>query len=300
MKTKTKRARHKVIRPQRAPDKVIRPPRARHKVIRLRLKLALRRRRLGYLIGKQVIDHRFKMIAMSIASAGFPVIARVISDIGFLSPAWGAGLVLMGAVVGVLVLNTLVHGWLERHFAAFKSAKFLGLGLLGLTTFIAHGQAVGEVNAIFQVDASALPHTTTAAAAMVIGAWLSWAVLLPVFIVSLACAAFFFVKSRPGDFMIAIAIFFASSIWGALLSQQAAPELRRKSNLYQLALEMDFNKRSHCVGLPEGAEGVLFIGPDQRRAIVAPRKVMIETRGNFDKLVPQIEIPSDFHIVDCK
>jgi hypothetical protein len=274
--------------------------RAAHKVIRLRLKLALRRRRLGYLFGKLTIDHRFKLIAMSAASAGLPVIAKVVSDIGFLSPAWSVGLVLIGAVLGVLVLNTLAHGWLERHFAAFKSAKFLGLGLLALATFIAHGQAVGEVNAIFHVDASALPHTTTAASAMVIGAWLLWAVLLPVLAVSSVCAIFYYVKSRAGDVMIAFAILLACVTWVALVAQQAGPELRRKSNLYQIALEMDFNKRSNCVGLPKGTEGVLFIGPDQRRAIVAPQKVMIETRGEFGKLFPQLQIPSDFQIVDCK
>lgn len=274
--------------------------RAPHKVIRMRLKLALRRRRLRYLFGKPAMDHRFKLIAMSATSAGLVAIARAISGIGVSGPAWAAGLVLMGSVVGVFVLTTLAHGWLERHFAAFKSAKLLGLGLLALATFIAHGQAVGEVNAIFQIDASALPHTTTAASAMVIGAWLLWAVLLPVFAVSFICSVNFYVKSRYGDFMIAFAIFLASVTWVALVGQQAGLELRRKSNLYQIALEMDFNKRSHCVGLPEGAEGVLFIGPDQRRALVAPGKILIKTRGGFGALVPQIQVPSDFQIVDCK
>jgi hypothetical protein len=270
------------------------------KVFGLRLKLALRRRRPGYLFGKQAIDHRFKLIAMSVASAGLPVIGRAISGVEMFGPAWGAGVVLLGAVLGVLVLNTLAHSWLERHFAAFRSAKLLGLGLLALATFIAHGQAVGEVNAIFLVDASALPHTTTAASAMVIGAWLLWAVLLPVLAVSSIFAIFYYVKSRLGDFMIAFAICLACITWVALVAQQAGPELRRKSNLYQIALEMDFNKRSSCVGLPKGAEGVLFIGPDQRRAIVAPQKVMIETRGEFGKLVPQLQIPSNFQVVDCK
>lgn len=271
-----------------------------NKVFRLGLKLALGRRRLRDLFGKLALDHRFKLIAMSATSAGLPAIARAMSDIGVFGPAWAAGLVLIGAVVGVLVVITLTHGWFERHLAAFKSAKFLGLGLLALATFIAHGQAVGEVNAIFQVDASALPHTTTAASAMVIGTWLLWAILLPVFAISLICAVIFYLKSRYGDFMIAFAIFLASVTWVALVSQQAGPELRRKSNLYQIALEMDFNKRSRCDGLPEGAEGVLFIGPDQRRALVAPRKILIKTHGDFGAVVPQIQVPSGFQIVDCK
>lgn len=274
-----------------------RAPRA---LIKLRIKIALRRRRMSYLIGKPIVNHRFKLIAMSVVSAGLAVTAWATSDIAMFGPLWTAGLVLLGSVVGMVVLITLAHGWLERHFAEFKSAKFLGLGAFALTTFVAHGQAVGEVNSIFQVDASALPHTTTAASAMVISAWLFWVFFLPVLAVSFISVVRLSKKSRHGDFTIALAICLASVVWCSLIGQQAVPELRRKSNLYQVALEMDFNKRSHCVDLPEGAEGVLFIGPDQRRAIVAPRKVLIRTQGEFGRLVQQIEIPSNFQIVNCE
>ena len=274
--------------------------RAPHALIRLRTKLAWRRRRPRYLIGNPIIDLRFKLVAMSVMSAGLAMIARVTSDIAMFGPSWTAGLVLIGSVVGMVVLATLAHGWLERHFEAFKSAKILGLGGLALTTFIAHGQAVGEVNSIFQIDASALPHTTAAASAMVIGAWAFWVVFLPVLVISFICAVCLYLKSRHGESMIAFAIFLASVVWCSLIGQQAVPEIQRKSNLYHVALEMDFNRRSHCVALPEGAEGVVFIGPDQRRAIVAPRKVIINTQGKFGAIVPQIEIPSNFQIVNCR
>lgn len=271
-----------------------------HALVKLRTKLAWRHKRLSYLIGKPVVDHHFKLIALSLTSAGLAGIARLISGIEIFGPAWIAGLVLMGSVVGMLVLVTLADGWLKRHFVKFKSAKLLGLGALALATFVAHGQAVGEINSIFQIDASALPHATTAASAMIIGIWLFWTVFLPVFVVSLICSIGLYVKSRYGESVIAFAIVMASVTWCALIGQQALPELRRKSNLYQIALQMDFNRRSHCVDMPDGAEGVVFIGPDQRRAIVAPRKILIKTRGNFGALVPQIEVPSTFQIVDCK
>lgn len=265
----------------------------------LRIKIESLHRRLRHVIGNS-IDDRFKLIAMSVMSVGLAVIAWATSGVAMFGPAWTAGLVLIGSFVGMVVLVMLAHGWLERHFAALKSAKLLGLGALALTTFIAHGQAVGEVNSIFQIDASALSHTTTAASAMVIGAWLFWVVFLPVLVVSFICIVWLCVKSRRGESMIAFAIFFASLTCCSLIGQQVVPELQRKSNLYQVALEMDFNSRSHCVDLPKGAEGVLFIGPDQRRAIVAPRKVVINTQGEFGAIVPQIEIPSNFQIVDCR
>ncbi|RYF30083.1 MAG: hypothetical protein EOO38_32690 [Cytophagaceae bacterium] len=274
--------------------------RAPHALVRLRIKLAWRHKRLRYLIGKPVVDHQFKLMAFSIMSAGLAVIARVISDIEFFGPAWTAGLVLMGSIVGMLVLVTLAHGWIKRHLVKFRSAKLLGLGVLALATFVAHGQAVGEVNSIFQIDASALPHVTTAASAMIIGTWLFWTVFLPVFVFSLICSIGLYVKSYYGELVIAFAIVLASGTWCALIGQQAVPEIRRKSNLYQIALQMDFNKRSHCADMPDGAEGVVFIGPDQRRAIVAPRKIIIKTRGKFGALVPQIDVPSDFKMVNCE
>lgn len=262
----------------------------------LRIKLAWRRKRPSYLFGNPKIDLRFKMIAMSGASAGLAVIARAMSEFEFFGRGWAAVLVIAGAVLGALVLATLAHRFLKRHFAAFKAAEFLGFGAFALATFIAHGQAVGEVNAIFQIDASALPHATAAASAMVIGAWLYWSALLPLAAASAIWAVRCLVKSQYGDATISLAIFLASVTWSGLIGHQAAPDLRRKSNIYRIALEMDFNKRSHCVGMPPGAEGVAFIGLDQRRAIVAPRKAPIPSRGGFSALVPQVEAPSEFQL----
>jgi hypothetical protein len=273
---------------------------APHKLVSLRVKLAWRRKDLRYLSGRTKINHRFKLISMSAATAVLAASARVLSGVGIIGPAWAAILLLMGSIFGAIVLATLVHAWLERHFASFRSAKTLAVGLLALASFVAHGQAVGEVNAIFEIDASALPHTTAAAAAMVIGNWALWIVLLPVCIVSAVCLCVFYGRSRYGESTISFAILMASLTWGALVFQQAGPELRRKSNLYQIALAMDFNKRSHCDGLPEGTEGVVFIGPDQKRAIVAPRKVVVPTLGDFGVLVPQIKIPESFKIVECE
>lgn len=236
---------------------------------------------------------------MSGVSAAFALIAWGID--GF---EWSRGgliwaLVLIGAAFGAVVLGTLVQRFLARHFADFKSARLLGVGLAALATFVAHGRAVGEVNAIFQIDASALPHATAAASAMTIGAWLFWTVLVPVTVASFAWLIRCCMKARFGDATIAGAILIAGVTWCGLIGNQAAPDRRRQSNLYQIALAMDFNKRSHCRGVSHDSEGVVFIGPDQRRAIVAPRRIEVPSGGGFNSLVPQLQVPTNFPIVEC-
>lgn len=262
--------------------------------------LALRRHGASGARRVKKIPLRTKLIAMSSVSAAFALIAWALD--GF---EWSKGgliwtLVLLGAALGAIVLATLVQRFLARHLSSFRSAKLFGVGLAALATFVAHGRAVGEVNAIFLIDASSLPHAMAAASAMTIGTWLFWAVLVPVTVASFAWLIRCCAQSLYGDATIAGAIFFAGVTWSGLIGNQAAPDQRRESNLYQIALAMDFNKRSHCAGVPLDSEGVVFIGPDQRRAIVAPRKVEIPSRGGFSSLFPQIQIPRNFPIVECQ
>lgn len=252
---------------------------------------ARRRRKIGL---------RAKLIALSSLSAAFALLAWALDGFGWSEGGLIRALVLIGAAFGAVVLATLVHRLLNRHLASFKAARLLGVGGAAVVTFAAHGRAVGEVNAIFQIDASALPHATAAASAMTIGTWLFWTVLVPVTFASGAWFVRCCAIRLYGDATIAGAILVAGAAWCGLIGHQAAPDQRRQSNLYQIALAMDFNKRSHCLGVPHDSEGVVFIGPDQRRAIVAPRRVEISSRGRFSSLVPQLQVPPSFPIVECR
>ncbi|PWF47750.1 hypothetical protein [Massilia glaciei] len=202
-----------------------------------------------------------------------------------------------GAALGLVVLATVTSRFLDRHFAEFMSAKILALATFALATYVAHGRAVGEVSAIFQIDASALPHATTAASAMVIATWIYLAAVLPILIDSAVLMLYYYGKSEGGNAMIAFAILISSVLWAGLLNFQAMPAHARKSNLYQIALEMDFNKRSHCSGLPADSEGVVFLGPDQRRATVAPR--LVEIKRSSRTIFKQVQVPENFDIVNC-
>ncbi len=271
--------------------------RAPNQWMRLRVKFASQCKRLLCFLKNRKFDFRFKLIAMSIMSLIIGVVGGVLAAYGFLGAGYAFVFFISGAMLGLLVLGTLTAHFLEQHFAEFKSAKFFGFGLFALVTYVAHGKAVGEINAIFQIDASAFPHATTAASAMIISTWISWALLVPICFVSLICSIYHYTASKAGNTMISAAVFIACFLWTSLIEHQAAPDGRRKGNLYQIALEMDFNKRSHCLGLPEGSEGVVFIGPDQLRAIVAPRKVEIQT--NSKSIFREIQLPEKFDIVNC-
>jgi hypothetical protein len=264
--------------------------------IRLRARFAWQRKRLRSFIKNPTFDLRFKLIAMSIVSPLIAVVGGALASYGLLTAGYAFAFYMSGAALGLVVLATLTSRFLDRHFAEFKSAKILALATFALATYVAHGRAVGEVNAIFQIDASALPHATTAASAFVIATWIYPAVVLPILCGS-AVLMLYYGRAAGGNALIAFAILISSVLWAGLLNFQAMPAPARKSNLYQIALEMDFNKRSHCSGLPVGSEGVVFIGPDQRRAIVAPR--LVEIKRSSKTIFKQVQVPEKFDIVDC-
>ncbi|MDQ1816403.1 hypothetical protein RBA41_24195 [Massilia sp. CCM 9210] len=264
---------------------------------RLRVRLAWQRQRLRCFIDNPTFDFRFKLIAMSILSPVIPVGAGLLASYGLLAPKQAFVCYMAGALLGLLVLATLATRFIDRHFAEFKSAKIIGLALLGLATYYAHGQAAVEVNAIFQVDASSLPRATAAASALVLANWIYPAIVLPILFGSIALVLYYAGKAQRGNMAIAFAICMSSTLWAGLINYQAAPDRIRKSNLYQIALEMDFNKRSTCAGVPADAEGVVFIGPDQRRAIVAPR--LAEIRRSPNAIFKEVKVPETFEKVDC-
>jgi hypothetical protein len=265
--------------------------------MRLRIRFSWHGKRLRQFMKDPIFDLRFKLIAMSAASWMIPILGAILASNGLLGAACAFLLYMTGATLGALVLVTLVSRFLDAHFAEFKSAKIFGVGLFALATFVAHGKAVGEINSIFPIDASVLPHATAAASVMLIATWSFWAVLIPTCIISAFCAICHYKKAQAGNATMSFAVFVATLLWASLIDHQIAPERKRQGNLYQIALEFDFNKRSKCSGLPEGAEGVAFIGPDQRRAIIAPRLVV--TKVVPTSIFREVEVPPDFAITHC-
>lgn len=240
--------------------------------------------------------YQSQLLGLSATSLMVVICGAVAANNGVLPQKYSLGAMLIGAGIGLFVLAAIAERFLAGRLHESKSAKLFGVALAGLATFVAHGAAVGEVNAIFPLDASNFPHATAAASALVIVGWLFWA-FVAVLGTSAASFIFGFSKSNAARTLISAGVALSSVIVVSIISHQIYPEEARRNNLYQVALAMDFNKRHHCVGVPAGSEGVVFVGPEQRLALVAPPREAF--RAHRLSLFVQLKVPADFQSVNC-
>lgn len=242
-------------------------------------------------------DFHRKLLALSLLSSAVSMGATLWATYGHLSAVAAFACYMAGALVGMVVFVVLAARFFDRHFSEFKAVKTASLGFYALIAYSAHGQAVGEVNAIFGIDAASLPHATTAASTMLIATWLYDFVLSPICLGAVLLSIYYFGVQREGRGFIGFAILLSALIWMALIYHQATVESQRRGNIYQIALEMDVNKKSRCENVPPDAEGIVFIGPDQLRAIVIPRLVITET--NALSIFKSVKLPTKFEAVHC-
>ena len=199
--------------------------------------------------------------------------------------------------LGMYVLSTQIEQAFSKRFAHFESTKFLGLGALALASFMAHAQAADEINAIFHFDASAFPHALAAGTAFVLLSWL----LVPIVLLCLASLLYAAAPFWRKSFRAAVAgtcVLFASLMFLGLVGFQMFDPAQRANNIYQVARAMDFNSSFECSGAMPGSDGVAFVGPDQRRGIVAPKLTVVHERA--DSMFKAVAIPKNFAVTDCR
>jgi hypothetical protein len=265
--------------------------------LRLRIRFRWERKRFICFMKNPSLDFRGKLILLAVFSPLAAILGGLLDSYGLLEARYSFFCYMGSAVLGLLVLATILGRFIDRHFADFKATKMFGVGLVALSTYVAHGMAQGEVNAIFHIDASALPHTVTAASAFFIARWLYSLVMLPLLFASTIYFMTCFWLSRGAGAVTAFAVFFSAALWSGLLHFQVVNDENRTSNLYQIALNMDFNKKSFCSGLPPKSEGVVFLGSNQSRAIAAPQ--LISLAGNSKSIFRKVQVPTTFSVVNC-
>lgn len=249
------------------------------------------------LLSRYHFDFDRKLLALSLLSSAFSMGAALWATYGQVSAVMAFAWYMAGALMGMLVFIAVAARFFDRHFSDFKAVKIVSLGFYALMAYVAHGQAVGEVNSIFGIDAASLPHATAAASTMLIATWVYKFVLPPICLGAVVMSLYYFGVQREGRGFVGSAIFLSALILVVLIDRQAALEAQRRGNVYQIALEMDVNKNSRCENLPIDAEGVVFIGPDQLRAIVVPRLVIVET--NARSIFKGVKVPTKFEVVKC-
>lgn len=272
------------------------PTGRRNHWIKFRIRWTRQKKELRAFWKNPSLSYRSKLIGLSMLSLATALGGAFIADTNALPQKYSLGAVMVGAGIGLFVLAAMTERFVGRQFGEFKGAKVLGLAAVAVATFVAHGAAGVEVNEIFPYDPSNFPHALAAASAMIIVSWLYWAIV-PILLASAGSFIYHFFKSEGSNTVISccVALSFVSIV--SLITYQVHPANARGNNIYQIALEMDFNKRHHCVGVPDGSEGVVFIGPEQRLALVAPRRAIVG--GPRRSLFIQVAVPTDFKTVNC-
>lgn len=241
--------------------------------------------------GRHDLASRASMLGLGIWGATFAL------ALTGLVPKWMAIFpVTLASVIAFYALAALA----EKAYAEAvrsHSTRIFGAAALAILSFLAHGNAVGEVNRIFHADAASFPHATAAATVFVILSWALW----PAIGLLLHGLAMGFVAIRDDDVARAMTSFTAllgSFTLVTVIASQFYDVEHRANNVYQVARAFDFNERFDCNGVRQEGDGAAFIGPEQRRALIAPR-LAARAIGN-GSLFKRAEIPARFEVVDCR
>ncbi len=241
--------------------------------------------------GRHDLASRASMLGLGLWLATFAVVLTG------LVPKWMAVFpVTIASVIAFYALAALV----EKSFPVAvraHSTRVFGAAALAIVSFLAHGNAVGEVNAIFHVDAASFPHATTAATVFVILSWTFW----PAILLLGHSLVMGFVAIRNDDVALGMTRFTAllgSFTLVTVVGLQFHDVAQRANNVYQVARAFDFNERFECDGPRQEGDGAAFVGPEQRRAVIAPR--LAARAISRDSLFKRAEIPERFEIVACR
>ena len=183
------------------------------------------------------------------------------------------------------------------HASEVRSTRTLALAALAVLSFFAHGQAAGEVNAIFHVDAAAFPHATTAATVFIVLSWLFWPAVGAVAL-SLAGALRSLHRKSAAAAVTGLTVLLGSATIAGAVGLQLRDAGARANDIYQVARALDFDERFECDRGVPGIDGAAFIGTEQARALIAPRLV-VNPRGAH-ALFRHVEVPAHFEIAACR
>jgi len=205
-----------------------------------------------------------------------------------------------------------IGAMLELAFAPameFASFRWAFAAVLAVVVFFARAQAMGDVNSIFHIDPGALPMTVTAGTAMRFATYLFWpmAVISGISVLTLIVMKWGTLLDDADDvgkvsaWSRGIFALVASSLALLIIYAQLSEE-GIKAKLYRLAHDTDFNAAFDCKGFKATELDALFIGPDQRKALFAPKisqGFTLNENAEPPELLKSIKIPSAFAISEC-
>lgn len=209
-------------------------------------------------------------------------------------------------VLGLLVAVGEVEDLLGERFLNFRGFRYACAALTALIFYTSRIQSIGDVNQIFHIDASALPLTVWGGTALHVIKLFFYPFIVAACIAATCLATQFFSSGKERDsitemanFARFFAIVMSCGLAAAFVHVQLNDDDRRMATFYRIALASDFSGRFQCSGVAQDDMVGLFIGPEQRRIMLA-RKLDEPTQPHGSTpMLPRSVVPPDFLIVDC-
>lgn len=221
----------------------------------------------------------------------------------------GETLSLFGGTIalGVLVAAGEVEDLLGDRFFNFRGLRYACTALTALVFFTSRVASIDDVNHIFRMDASAFPLTVWAGTAIHVVKLLFYPFAFAAVVAGIRLVSQFFSRHKKGeatkesaDFARSLAIVLSCGLSAMIIQGQLSDDELRCAMLYRIAQSSDFSASFRCLDVPEEGMVGLFIGPEQRRIMLAKKIDKPEViRGKAPKLFPKLTEPHKFLIVDC-
>lgn len=211
--------------------------------------------------------------------------------------------------LGLISIGGLLEAWIKPALG-FEIVRWVFVSGLAFVVYLSRIDAVNDINAIFHIDASALPLTSVAGTVMRFATYMRWPMVI-IFAVSLltmglmAWGTVLEGKDEMAKIGLGVRVFAAlvSSGLAWCLIHFQLNDAGLSAKLYRIAHKSDFVGSFNCKSIDPQIFDVLFIGPEQRRVLAAPK---IQGDTNFTdeqeqqpELMRPVSIPNYFSVTDC-
>lgn len=222
---------------------------------------------------------------------------------------------LFTSVLGVSIALGIfsIAGFVEtmlKPALGFESFRWVFVSGLACMAYMSRVDAVNDINEVFHIDAGALPLTTIAGTVLRFATYMFWPMVFVLVTSTVLIVLMFWgsvlegkedvEKLGLGTRVFAAAI---SSSLACLLIWGQLNDAGIKAKLYRLAHKADFVGRFNCQGIDSNRFAALFIGPEQRRVLLAERIPDDTDIFNASRQPPElmrpVDIPAYFPIMDC-
>lgn len=229
-------------------------------------------------------------------------------DNGYVGPDKFLWIQSVALFIGFFVLAGACEKILGKGLAEFKVTSLWWAALFAVLGYFARISALNDVNQLFHIDPVAVPMTLVAASVMQFFVWMKW----PFMVVALGSlialllmwkGTYFDVEVNETERMasgwLTVSNLVSCALAATFISYQL-DEDGRKQKLYRTAHAADFVSQFTCVGIDKAHFSVLFIGPEQRRILIAPKlpePVLFVNRS--PEFLQALKVPKEFPVTEC-